>query len=195
MISDSQSIVMDEGTELLSREAFNVTNRILTKSFFIQRALKCFVIICVPNFHMLDSVVRHHRVRTLLEVIDRGKYKAITGEGIKKIAKEGAATKDVSRISLRNGQFWHGYFAKEFPRTLNRFDYEKKKMFDIQQTIEQMKDDAIQRKMIAACKAAKEIGCKSDTVIKQIKNKQLEGKMIGNKWYLTRQAYDKLLSV
>lgn len=192
-IGETESLLLDEGTELLSREALNVTNRTLTKSFFIQRALKFFVVICIPNFHMLDPVVRDHRCRTLIEVIGRGKYKAVTGDGIKTISKEGKITKEISRVSLRNGQFWHGYYNKEFPKDISHLEYEKQKFYGIKEALDTMKDDVVTKKLISVTKTCKEIGLKADTLIGFIKKGEVEGKQIGKRWYISRKAYDKLL--
>ncbi len=117
---ETESILLDEGTELLSRESLNMTNRVLTKSFFIQRALKFLVITCIPNFFMLDITLRNHRARTLIEVLSRGHYICITGSGIRKIAKEGLQSKQIKGISLKKGTFWHGSFRKKFPITVSR---------------------------------------------------------------------------
>lgn len=191
---DTQSMVMDEGTELLSRDAQNLTNKVLVKTFFIQRALRFLVIICIPNFHMLDSVVRHHRVRTLIEVLQRGKYKAITGKGIKIIAKQGALTKTVTTIKLSDQFFWHGYFSKEFPKTISYDEYIKKKYKGINKTLDNLQDDLSKLKMISARRVAREIGADAETIITLIKKGKVEGKQIGSKWYLTKKAYDLLMN-
>lgn len=191
---EAESLVLDEGTELLSREAMNITNRILTKTFFIQRALRFLVAVNCPNFFMLDSVIRNHRTRTLIEVLSRGKYKCIVGKGIKTVAREGKLSKDVNNVGLRKGEFFHGYFVKEFPKFMDRVIYEQHKMESIRDVLEQMKDDVVQKKMIAAGKTAKEIGCTPLTITSMIKRGDVDGKMIGGKYYLTRKAHDKLLT-
>jgi len=190
----NESLVLDEGTELLSRESMKVTNRVLTKTFFIQRALRFLVIVNCPNFFMLDSIIRNHRVRTLIDVIDRGKYKCISYNGIKKVAKEGAISKNVNSVKLRNGHFFHGYFQKEFPKTIDRNLYEKNKMQSIKTVLDSMKDDIIQQKMVAVGRIAKEIGIQKDTIIRMIKRGEVDGKMIANKYYLTRRSYEKLIT-
>ncbi len=57
-----------------------------------------------------------------------------------------------------------------------------------------MKDDVVQKKMIAAHKVAKEIGSTTDMIVGLIKKEEIDGKQIASKWYVTRRAYDKLLS-
>lgn len=185
-------IILDEGTELLSRESFNLTNRTLTKSFFIQRALKFCVIICIPNFHMLDSVVKNHRVRTLIEVIARGKYKAITGEGIKLVAKYGKDNKEVNGIKIPNGKFWNGYFNKDFPNTLKYEEYEKHKLSQIKEALSKMKGETIRQKLIPTSKVAKELGVAVDVVTRMIQSGKVRGLMIGNRRYIRYEDYENL---
>ncbi len=192
--TESESLVLDEGTELLSRESLNVTNRSLIKTFFVQRTLKFLVIVNIPNFHMLDIAIRMHRVRTLIEVTDRGKYRCITGKGIPIIAKEGQVTKQVSSVKIPNGTFWQGYFRKDFPPMIDRVAYEEHKIESIRDMLETMKDDVIQTKMVSVSKVCKEIGISDDTIIRMIKRQEYDGKQIGSKWYLTRKAYDKMLT-
>ena len=191
---ETESLVMDEGTELLSRESLNLSNRILTKTFFVQRALKFLILVNVPNFFMVDVVLRLHRVRTLIDVVGRGKYKCVTGKGIKLVAEFGQKTKNISSVKLPNGSFWHGTFNKAFPRGIDYNDYEKNKIEAIGHLLERLKDDAVQMKMIAAAKVAREIGCSNETVIRMIKKEEVEGKLIGSKYYITRKAYDKLIT-
>lgn len=192
---ESRSIVLDEGTELLSKESLNLLNRALTKTFFVQRALKFLVIVNIPNFHMLDTTIRYHRVRTLIEMIAKGSYKAITGKGIKIIAKEGMAIKEITTVRIPMGTFWRGSFSKRFPKSIDYNEYLKRKHDSIKYLLEELKDDIVSKKMIAANKVCKEIGVTAQTITRMIKLGKVEGKQIGGKWFLTRQAYDKLITV
>ena len=72
LVRNVNSIVLDEGTELLSRETQKQTNMAFLKTFFVQRVLGYLVITDIPNFFMLDNVIRLHRVRTLITITDRG---------------------------------------------------------------------------------------------------------------------------
>ncbi|GAG75148.1 unnamed protein product [marine sediment metagenome] len=136
-----KALVLDEGTELLSRDHQNVTNKVLIKTFFIQRALKFLVLINCPNFHLIDSVVRFHRCRTLIEVTQRAHYKGITGKAIKIISDVGMKTKSISGVKLPIGTFWHGTFKKDFPKTIIRSDYELHKHDGIRRTLKQLQGE------------------------------------------------------
>ena len=192
--TQSESLVLDEGTELLSRESLNVTNRSLIKTFFVQRTLKFLVIVNIPNFHMLDIAIRMHRVRTLIEVTHRAKYKCITGKGISIIAKEGQLTKQVSGIRIPNGTFWQGYFRKDFPPMIDRELYDNHKIKSIRNMLETMKDDVIQTKFVPVFKVSKEIGITVDTIVNMIKRQEYDGKQIGARWFLTRKSYEKMIT-
>lgn len=185
---DPDVIMLDEGTELLSRESLNESNRILTKTFFVQRALKCLVIINIPNFHMLDSVVRKHRVKTLIEVTERGRYKAIVGVGIPIIAKDGERQKTVSNIRLPYGSFWEGYFRKEFPKTLDFDEYSSHKMNGIDNLLETLDRNNydVKNNMVESFKIAKVLGKPSDTVTRWINEKRLDGTKLGGRYYIIK---------
>src|SRR3990167_8531161 len=81
---EKKCLQMDEGgMDLFAREAMRSSNVWLNKTFFAQRFLNVHTTICIPNFYMLDSGVREHRVKTLILVLHRGMYKVIVGEGIR----------------------------------------------------------------------------------------------------------------
>lgn len=190
---DVKCIVMDEGTELLGREFQHLTNRVLTKSFFIQRALKFLVIINIPNFFMLDKVVRQHRVRTLIYVKKRGLYKCITGKGIDSVAEYGFR-REISEIKLKQEDWWTGYFNKDFPSNVSREEYEGNKMEKIREALDKMKEDLTETKMISSSKVSKQIDMSQATMINLIRAGEIEGKQIGGKFYITKRAYEKLIS-
>lgn len=185
---DPDVIMLDEGTELLSRESLNESNRILTKTFFVQRALKCLVIINIPNFHMLDAVVRKHRVKTLIEVTERGRYKAIVGVGIPIVAKDGERQKTVSNIKLPYGSFWEGYFQKDFPKTLDFAEYSLHKMNGIDNLLETLDKNNVDvnNNMIESVKIAKVLGKTTDTVVRWINEKRLDGNKLGGRYYIVK---------
>ena len=87
----AQAIQIDEaGLDLFSREAMNYMNRLLIKTFMIIRQRRLFVCLCLPNFHILDSYVRDHRVNTLLQIKQRGYYMGFLETAIKTISKDGS---------------------------------------------------------------------------------------------------------
>jgi hypothetical protein len=165
------------------------------KTFFVQRVLGYLVITDIPNFFMLDNVIRLHRVRTLITITDRGYYKAITGDGIKIVAKEGTLTKNVNGVKIPNGTFWQGSFRKEFPKTINREQYELNKVKSIKGLLQNLNEDLTETKMIQVAKVAKEVGLSPRTIKDKIKKGLIEGKQIGQKYCITKKAYDKLMSV
>jgi hypothetical protein len=192
---EKQSLVMDEGTELLSRETQSLTNKVLIKTFFIQRALGFFVIINVPNFHLLDPVIRYHRTRTLIEVTKKGKYNAWKGKAIKLIAKLGQKDKKVSGISYSRKRFWSGDFNKNLPKKIEEKKYLIIKNDAILKTISGLKDSVIQKRMLKVSKIAKEFGFDKRVIYNQIKEGKLEGKQIGKCWFITKESYDKLKEI
>jgi len=189
------SLIMDEGTELLSTETQKITNRILSKSFFVQRALRFLVIINIPNFFFLDSVVRNHRVKTLIDVNSRGLYTCYTGKAIKLIAKYGMKDKNISGVTVPNGTFFQGRFRKDFPLNLDYDMYNKAKIDGIDKLLSQMREDISQIKFFPVAKVAKEMSMSNEKLINMIKSEKIKGKQIGGKWYITKKAYDRLTAI
>lgn len=134
---EDKTILLDEGgLELFARESMRAGNIALTKIFFVQRFLNVHVIVCIPNFYMLDGVVRDHRVKTLIQIPKRGLYRAITGFGIKQVnilAKK--FNKDVMYIPVNDGCYWDGRFDVDFPTTINKDDYESHKLDNIRRVL------------------------------------------------------------
>ncbi len=130
---EKKSLQMDEGgMDLFAREAMRGTNVWLNKTFFAQRFLNVHTTICIPNFYMLDSGVREHRVKTLILVTNRGHYKAIVGEGIR-MANDGIHEyrKQLGAVPIPKGFYWTGRFSAQFPNTMSKVEYEKDKLKNI----------------------------------------------------------------
>ncbi len=138
---EKESLVMDEGTELLSKDALTKTNKVIIKTTFIQRRLKYLVIINIPNFFLLDTTIRSHRTKTLVEITKRGKYKCITGKAISLVAQYGLKNKKISSVKIPNGTFWHGDFTKHFPRNIDPEEYDVVKLVGIDETLNTLSED------------------------------------------------------
>jgi len=189
-------LVLDEaGTQLLSRQSLSSSNVSLTKSFFAQRALKFLIILCVPNFFFLDTVIREHRVKSLIHITKRGTYKLITGKGIKTVSEFGKKTKQISKVTLGLSDFIYGNFSKKFPKTVDKEQYEIQKLEAIDELLTGLKDDFVEQKLFPASKVAKELGITTNTLINHIQNRQIQGKQINARWYISREAYNKLISL
>lgn len=194
---EKKTLFLDEAAlDLFSREAMTLNNRWLSKAFFTQRFLNCHVILAIPNFFMLDSIVREHRVRTLISILSKGHYKGITGAGINVINQNGTKYhKQINSIPIPDGHFWTGNFNKPFPNNIDQAEYDKHKLSNIKSFLDTAQEESLGIKMISATKVAKEIGVASDTIVNGIKKGAYEGKKIGDKWFITKQQYDKLMTV
>lgn len=197
-IEEKKTIVLDEAAlDLFSREAMSLKNRWLSKSFFVQRFLNACVILCIPNFFMLDTVVRQHRVSGLLTITSRGYYKFIGKNGIVVVNRDGGKySKNLNIIPIPKGHFFNGYFNIPFPKTISKEEYEKYKLDNIKKFLEEAQEESLGIKMVSASKVAKEMGmANSVPIMKMIKAGKIDGKQIGVQWYITKKSYDKLMSV
>ena len=191
-----KSITIDEGgISLFSREAMSKSNTVLAKTFMVQRFLNANVSICIPYYWGLDTMIRQHRIKTLIIIKERGKYECIVGKGIKILNERGKRDKDKElwRIPIPYGLFWEGDFSKPFPRTISKDDYEKYKSKHIKKFLDDAQLEAQSVKMIKVGKLEKEFGISRETIIKEIKNEKIGGRKIGNQWFVTEKAYKQLI--
>jgi hypothetical protein len=100
------------------------------------------IVICIPNFFLLSTYIRDHRVKTLIAITERGKYHGYVRDAITKISKEGYAKKQVIGVRVPDGTTWRGYFNNQFPviNDLNRDEYENWKEQNINNMMDVMID-------------------------------------------------------
>jgi energy-coupling factor transporter ATP-binding protein EcfA2 len=192
----NKSVLIDEGgINLFSRESLSTSNKVLAKTFMVQRFLNINVGICIPHYPSLDKMIRNHRINTLLIIKSRAYYKCVVGKGIKILNKllKKDPDKDLISIPIPYGMFWEGNFRKDFPKTLNETEYKKHKFSHIKEFIEDAKHEASTVKMIKVIKLEKEFGINSRTIISEIHEGNIEGRKIGNQWFITKKAYEKLI--
>ena len=195
---DDRSIGIDEGgISLFSREALSRSNKILAKSFMVQRFLNVHVCICIPHFWSLDTLIRNHRINTLIIIKRRGEYKCVVGKGIKILNRLGAKNKekDILAIQVPYQYFWEGKFRKAFPKTVDYKEYEKHKFKHIQSFLDDAELVAKQQDMVSLKRIEKEIGVPEEELKLEINNGTIEGRRIGTKWFITRKAYKNLFNL
>lgn len=191
-----RTITLDEGgISLFSRESMSRSNVVLAKTFMVQRYLNVGVTICIPYYWALDSMIRDHRIKTLIIIKERGKYKCVTGAGIRRLNLTGSKNRDreLQAIQLPYGTFWDGDFSKSFPGNIKEEDYDKHKHKHINRFLDDAELEATTFKMVKATKIAKEIGIDIRTLVNQIQNGEIEGRRIGDRWFVTEKAYKKIM--
>jgi len=68
-------LTYDEGGDFSKRGAITKLNRTLNRAFETYRGFKILVIICLPNFSILDSLLFENEIpRLLVHITDRSKY-------------------------------------------------------------------------------------------------------------------------
>lgn len=194
---EDRCIQIDEGgISLFSRESLSKSNKILAKTFMVQRFLNVHVGICIPYYWNLDTMIRHHRINTLIIIKERGQYKTVTGKGIKILNKLGSKDKDkvLWQIPIPYDYFWEGRFQKEFPGTISSKEYEKHKFKHITNFLDEVSLESQEVNMVSADRLQKEFGIPAKEVGISIENGELEGKKIGNKYFISKKAYKTLIS-
>lgn len=116
-----QAIVFDETVwGLGSRSAMTKVNRVLIKVMSEMRSKNLFVIMCIPNFFMMDWYVAAHRSTGLLYIYQRGRFGSYDYPTKKTLYLKGRKIH-----SYNTSPNFTGRFVKYF--TLDKEEYEKKK--------------------------------------------------------------------
>lgn len=192
----NKSLQLDEGAiSLFSRESLSLSNKLLAKTFFVQRFLCVNVGICIPHYLSLDNLIRNHRINTLIIIKKRGDYKCVVGKGIKIFNKllDREKLKELIAIPIPYEFFWEGNFNKDFPRTISSKKYDDHKYKHIKHFLSEAKLEANTVKMVKVTILEKEFGIKKDTIVSEIHKGNIDGRKIGNQWFITKKAYDKLV--
>jgi len=195
-----QAFVLDEGNLFLfSREAMGSNNKIMVKLFALMRQKNLCVIVNVPNFYTVDSYIRDHRVRTLLEIPKRGYFKCIIGSGITQVSKDGNKYKRVGGVHLKDGTYFYGTFRKGIPEmnditweTYSRYKQEEFDKFiqDIKGTVE---DYSANSKYIGTKEASRILNTRQQLIADWCKAGRLKGVRIGGHWRIKREIVEKCL--
>jgi len=195
-IPKGSTLLMDEGALFLfSRDAMGNDSRTIVRLLTIIRQMNLHIIICVPSFWIIDSYVREHRVDTLLEVTDRGKYTGIIGDGVKMICTVGRQSKNV-QYSLRKvpHQFWwRGDYVKDIisVNDVNMETYSdlkvKARNKHLDKIDKEYKNGEDSFDYIKVSDFAKKTKKGHSYTIKMIKKGVYDGKMLGHMWYIHKK--------
>jgi hypothetical protein len=102
-------VVFDEaGDGLNSRDGMSFISKDIIKAYMVCRGKNLFTILVLPDFFMLDTYFRKHRVRALIHVTARGKYSFYDTEKIKIIIDKGEKTKNINVVA----PLYKGWFSK-----------------------------------------------------------------------------------
>lgn len=190
-----EAILMDEGGVMLySRESMSQLNKMFTKTFMVMRQKNLFVCVCIPNFFVLDTYVRDHRVTTWFDISKRGLYTAYFGIALKKLSRDGQKYKNIVGIKKPVGYWWQGKFNKSFPNTLSKEEYVERKEKHMDKWLGELDEDFADVKLVPITQIAREISISQGTVREWVKEGKIEGKKVGGKWYITKEAYKKLIT-
>lgn len=192
-----KTLILDEGgNALFSRQTMANTNVILAKTFMAQRLAHTHVIICIPKWWYLDTIIRDDRVDTLIMIKSRGYYKALNKKGISILNRLGKhdKSKPIVAIPLPINTFWEGNFRSTFPDTINYEDYLKLKRDNALKQLEEAQTIASSISMINIDTVSSQVGISVSDLVKAIQEKQIIGKQIGKKWFITKEQYDDLIN-
>ena len=117
------------------------------------------------------------------------------GKGISILNKLGLKDMDkpLWAIPIPYGLFWEGVFQKGFPNTLSENKYNKRKLNYINDFLIEAKTDAKAMDMIKIDKIEKDYDIPQKEIIQAIKKGEIEGKRIGNSYFITKKEWRKIM--
>ena len=116
-LNKGQVVIIDEGaTAFFAREAMATDVREGVKLLTVMGERNLFVILCVPNFFIVDKYIRQNRVSALAKVVSRGRFKFFNRSALRaghfnpktKAYNWGAATFKSTYSEMR-GKLWDDY--------------------------------------------------------------------------------------
>lgn len=193
------SIQLDEGAMFLnSRERLKDNNIMVTKLFMVNRQDNKHYSICIPDFFDLDPYFRQHRVKYLIQITSKGRYKIIRKEGINIINMLGKQKKH--KVKLPSNMFHTGYFNKTFPEindithesyTKLKRDCKDKFEANILKEIEASEDKSNKESLyISLTDFLNNVPLNRDTALKLLHKGEIKGRKVGNKWFVLREMLD-----
>lgn len=187
------SFQLDEGAMFLfSREAMSRDNRITTKLLTVIRQKNLHICVCIPNFFIIDSYVRDHRVKTLLQVKSRGLYKGHIGTAIKLVSKYGAKNKNVFEAKIPNGSYWDGRFNKTFPLNIDMDEYRKYKAKHLDSFLKDITKSYGGEPRFVPLKEVKHLFTKKGSSLYDwLKSGEIKAEKMGGSWVIDRKSLEK----
>ena len=188
------TVWIDEGgLFLFSREAMGKNNRRIVKLLTICRQLNLHVVICIPNFFIMDTYLRDHRVNFLFQVTKRGKFVFYNKKAVQLVSAIGKRTKNVSGVRVPNGTFYNGYYNNDFgvTPTFTKDIYEEKKSANMDKHLAELKieygdDDPGSEKsgFVSLTTFLKSVPIARPTALRMLNSGDIPGRKIGAKWFI-----------
>jgi len=90
-----EAILMDEGIEaFFTRRSTSSSVVDVTKTLTQIRFKNLFIVLCIPNWFLLESYVRMHRIVGLCKILDRGKVAFFSKDKINSIRRDGITKRE-----------------------------------------------------------------------------------------------------
>ena len=192
--NDDRSVLIDEGgIGLFSREAMRSSNRDLNKTFMVQRFLRLNVAICIPHYWSIDTIVRKHRIKTLIYVRSRGNYRCITGKEVNIVNQPNNKGKPLLVIRMPYAVFFDGKFDKYFPLTIDEHKYEQHKLNHIKAFLKDTGGSVENMKQMFSLKeVAAMVGKSRGTIYEYYTQGKIDGVMMCNEIKIPKKEVERL---
>lgn len=119
-VEKGESVWLDEGALFLfSRNATKTENKLIIQLLSIVRQMNLHLVICVPNFFIVDTYLRDHRVKNLIHIYkNRKNFLWFKREAVSYLNYYGKSVKNIglgfSKIPKHWAYVgsWNGYFGE-----------------------------------------------------------------------------------
>jgi len=127
------AVMLDEGAfSFFSRNAMSGDVKKNVQLLTACRKYNLMIIICVPDFFILDKYLREHRVRAVVRVTKRGRFQVFNFKNLQRIEKKKGKIKYpkasfAGSFGKMTGEIWKRYNAKKDRALLESEEVDKKK--------------------------------------------------------------------
>jgi len=194
------SILLDEGGALLfSRDAMTSDSKFMIKSAMIARAKNVNLVVCIPNFYIIDSYIRDHRVDFLFQITKRGQYRGFLERGVRRLSREGRRWKETMTVRVPFTYWWDGEFSKEIVNTFNYEEYKANKdeyiksfLYGKEISFAHNEPDADPFVPLGQLRRFFKMGMDASTISTKCRQGKLPAVKFGDRWFIKKSLLDHI---
>lgn len=185
----------ESSTGLFSRQAMSKMNTILIKMFTLIRAKNLFIILCIPDFFILDKYLRDVRVFCLIHVTKKGRLEYYDKPLVDKISQK-SNWENVMKDRAINPLFTNEDFNKGFPDQVSYQEYKEKKMESTNRVIDELSVKVTPKKSqslyLRLPDVSQQLGVVHDTALGYVKSGKWKGSKDGGRWFMSRKEFERI---
>jgi len=172
----------EASTGLFSREAMSKLSTTLIKMFTLIRSKNLFIVLCIPDFYIIDKYLRNVRIHCLIHKTDKRKYQFYDKQKVVRLSKFNNWNDARKKVSYN----FRGTCNKQFPNQVSQEEYEKKKAESTHEVIDDLANAMTKGKpspeFISLPNACHALGIKYSTGLQYVHEGLWKGFKRGGRW-------------